>query len=465
MKTKLQNIPGSDNGKIGFSNSLETCQMSLLPVGKKPVTATFTEEKISSDGGLLMLREVENQVGLIADIVSVIEDQRDSRYVDHSLLEIVSQRVFQIAAGYEDTNDCNSLRDDPVFKMCARRLPEQGAALASQPTMSRFENSVTRSELYRIAEVFVEHFIGSYSTEPPVIVIDCDDTNNNAHGGQQMTLFNNYYREYCYMPLHIYEGLSGKLITTILKPGRMSKAADVFAILRRVISLIREQWKNTVMIVRGDSHFTSHPLMDWSEDQPGVHFVTGLISNKVLKRNVEGHLKTARALFERKAKMVKLYHSFSYQAKSWKHPQRVIAKVEYGQQGANIRYVVSDLQDYRARDLYEKGYCGRGRMELNIKDHKTYLKSDRSSCHRFEANQLRLFLHSAAYVLIHSLKTQILKGTSMARSTIETIRLKLFKVALKVKEYKTRIKLEFPSSVTEKDNLITVFEILRVLRC
>lgn len=460
----MQNLPEESKLKNPVPSACEPAQQSLFPVHRKPVTLTFSEDKISSDGGLLLLREVENQLGLIKNLTAVLTDERDQRYVDHSYEEILRQRIFQIASGYEDANDCNSLRDDPVLKMCAGRLPENGASLASQPTMTRFENSVSRSDLYRIAKVFADHFLNSYSQEPPVIIIDCDDTNNNTHGDQQLALFNQYYKEYCFMPLHIYEGLSGKLITTLLKPGRRAKGVNIFSILRRLIQYIRSHWKKTLIVVRGDSHFASKDLMDWANQQDQVSFLTGMGTNSKLKEQVKSHIQTARELYQQKKQKIKLYHSFTYQAETWAHPQRVIAKIEYTAMGLNLRFVVTDLREFRAQSLYEKGYCGRGRMELNIKDHKTYLKSDRSSCNKFEANQFRLFLHSAAYVLIHTLKSEVLKGTDLAMATMNTIQLKLFKVAVKVKEMKTRIKLEFPAATAQKDKLITAFGIFEHIR-
>ncbi len=359
---------------------------------------------------------------------------------------MLKQRTFQIACGYEDGNDCNELRSDSVFKLCAGKLPETDSDLASQSTMCRFENSVSNSELYRIAKVFADVFIGSYQKEPGLIILDCDDTNNNTHGDQQLALFNNYYGEYCYMPLHIYEGLSGKLITTILKPGRRSKNVDVFAILKRVIAHLRQHWKNTIIILRGDSHFCSHQYMDWSVNQPNTHFVTGLSGNQKLNELAKVTIESAQQAFEANGTAQKRYTSFQYQAKSWEHPQRAIAKVEVSKKGTNLRYIVTDMQQYRASHVYETGFCARGNMELRIKEHKLYLKSDRSSCNNFQANQFRLFLHSAAYVLIHTLQKEVLGATSYANATMKTIQLKIFKTAAWVREMKTKIKIEFPKA-------------------
>ena len=440
-------------------------QLELFPCQGKKVEVSFHEEHISSDGGLLLLREADLQMGLLRDIASVLKDDRDQRYVGHSLETMLRQRVFQIACGYEDANDCNALKSDPVFKMSAGRLPESGPDLASQPTMTRFENSIGNSELYRVAEVFARHFINSYAKEPPVIILDCDDTNNNTHGDQQLTLFNHYYGEYCYMPLHIYEGFSGKLITCLLRPGRRSKSVAVYSVLSRLIGFIRSHWKNTRIIVRGDSHFASHELMDWAGGQDRLHFITGLAGNAKLKEGVAGKLKTAKELYERKKKKITLYHSFEYKAESWQCYQRVVAKIEYSGLGENLRFIVTDLRDYRTEQLYKLGYCGRGKMELFIKNHKRYLRSDRSSCNRFQANQLRLFLHSAAYVLLHSIQKEVLRGTEYANSTMETMRLKLIKVAARVREIKTRIKIELPKSAPAIPAIVRAFELFTALRC
>jgi len=439
--------------------------LDLFPVSGKPVELSFTGDKISSDGGLLLLREVENQLGLIDRISNCITDNRDQRYTDHSIKEMLLQRVFQIAAGYEDCNDCNDLRNDMVFKMCAGRLPQSGPELASQPTMSRLENSVGYKDLYRMGEVILNNFIESYPDEPEVIIIDCDDTNNNTYGQQELSLFNNYYHDYCYMPLHIYEGLSGRLITTILKPGRRNKQSDVASLLKKIIGHIREEWSNTTIIVRGDGHFASPDLMQWCEDQYKTEYITGLSGNSKLHKLADVTIKSAVREFKQYGKPVKRYHSFMYQAGSWKKPERVIVKVEVSNMGTNIRYIVTSLAQFRTKELYEKGYCARGAMELRIKEHKLYLKSDRSSCNSFKANQFRLFLHSMAYVLLHTLQKEVLQGTEFANVTFKTIQNKIIKTAAWVKELKTKIKIELPRYCPTKAvqiNCLQMFSIMRV---
>ncbi len=425
-----------------LKNNSETTPLNLdlFPVSGKPVELSFSGDQISSDGGLLLLREVENQLGLIDRINDCITDNRDHRYTDHTIKEMLTQRVFQIAAGYEDCNDCDDLRDDMIFKTCAGRLPQSGHELASQPTMSRLENSIDRKDLYRIGEQLVDTFIESYPREPEVIIIDCDDTNNNTYGQQELSLFNNYYHDYCYMPLHIYEGLSGKLITTILKPGRRNKQSNVASLLKKLVDYLREEWSNTMIIIRGDSHFASPDFMQWCDDQYKTGFITGLSGNSKLHKLASVTINSSKREFKQYGKPVKRYHSFMYQAGSWEKPEKVVVKVEVSNMGTNIRYIVTDLIHFRARDLYEKGYCARGAMELRIKEHKLYLKSDRSSCNSFKANQFRLFLHSMAYVLLHTLQKETLQGTEFVNATFKTIQNKIIKTTALVRELKIGMK-------------------------
>jgi len=449
-----------------IKNNSETNQktLDLFPVTDKKIELSYTGEQISSDGGLLLLREVENQIGLIDGISSCITDTRDSRYVDHTVTELITQRVFQIAAGYEDCNDSNDLRGDMVFKTCAGRLPQSGGDLASQPTMSRLENAIGPRDLLKTGKYLLDAFISSYTIAPGVIIIDCDDTNNNTYGGQQLTLFNNYYHGHCYMPLHIYEGLSGKLITTILKPGRRNKQNNVASLLKKIIRHLRKQWPHTMIIIRGDSHFTSKDFMQWCEGQPETGYITGLSGNKKLHELAGVTIESAQREFKQYGKAVKRYHSFIYQAGSWETPQKVVVKVEVSSMGTNIRYIVTNLTNIRTKELYEKGYCARGAMELRIKEHKLYLKSDRSSCNSFYANQFRLFLHSIAYVLLHTMQKELFKGTEYANASFKTIQNKIIKTAAWVKEMKTKIKIEFPKSCITKELQVKAFEMLCLLR-
>lgn len=435
----------------------------LSEIQNTPVVLDFEGGSLTSDAGILLLREVEQQLGLVKDLAAVINDPRDARYVKHTLMELMMQRIGQISSGYEDANDCNTLRDDPIFKMLAGRLPESDPALASQPTMSRFENSISRTYLFRLARVFVDKFIASYNGPPKVIVLDFDDTEDKVYGGQQLAMFNNYFKDYCLMPLHVYEGLSGKLITTILKPGKRAKGKQMLAIVKRLIKYLRAHWPEILIVLRGDGHFSYPEVMEWLDGQDEVKYVLGLAGNARLTKLVQVHVDRATKLYEQTKNDVCLYHSISYQAGSWKEHKRVIAKIEVSAKGLNVRYVVTDMQQAKAKDLYTQIYCERGKAELYIKEHKLYLKSDRTSCTDFSANQFRLFLHSAAYVLIHALKTNILKHTPWANATIATIRLRLFKIGARVRQLKTRIKVELPSSFPLKTTLVRSFQIFTLL--
>jgi hypothetical protein len=439
----------------------------LTPVSGKRVIADFDGGQISSDAGALLLKETEAQVGIIAAFAAALNDRRDQRYVGHSLSELLKQRIFQIACGYEDANDADALRVDPIFKMCAGNMPESGEALSSQPTISRFENAPSRTELYRIGLAIVDNFIASYQLEPRVIVLDFDDTEDIVNGHQQLALFNGYFNEYCFMPLHIYEGLSGKLITAILKPGKRLPGKTILAILKRLITHLRKSWKNTLIIFRGDSHFTAPEIMDWIDTQENVSFVTGLAGNAVLQKLAKTTIQSAKNIFEKRQSKVKLFHTFNYGAESWTKPQRVVVKVEVDSKNGepNVRFVATDMQQAKTSVLYEDIYCARGNAELYIKNHKTYLKSDRTSCHRFQANQFRLFLHSAAYVLIHQLQNSVLKGTEWAKTTMQTIQLKILKIGAKVKELKTKIKIELPTAFPQQEIIRKAFSIFEILRC
>lgn len=434
---------------------------NLSDFNHKKVDVRFNMEQVSNDGGLLLLNEVENQIGIISRMVSCINDTRHQGYVKHSVSHLLRQRTMQIAAGYEDANDCNSMRNDGILKICAG----QGRSMATQPTMSRFENQVGRKELYNMCKAFVDGFIYSYASEPDAIILDCDDTAALLYGQQELGFFNTYYGDTCYMPLHIYEGLTGKLIMTLLKPGRRSKSTNIFSILRRLIIYLRKHWPKTMIILRGDSHFCSQEFMDWSEKQKNVEFITGLTGNAVLNKLAKVTIESARREYKATGKPVKRYHSFDYKAGTWGKPQRIVVKVEENSMGTNIRYIASSIRCIRTKQLYENAYCARGAAELRIKDHKSYLLSDRMSCSSFLANQFRLFMHSAAYVLIHTLQNEVLRTTEYCKSTMKTIQLKLIKVAARVKILKTKVQIELPVEFCSKwafEKSLWIFQELRV---
>jgi hypothetical protein len=438
-------IPGVDSMPTDIATQLQPAPLLLAPVGAKVVALDFDGGRLSSDAGLVLLKDPDEQLGLTRDLAAVLLDPRDPRRVHFTLHDLLKQRVLQIAAGYEDANDSNTLRHDPIFKLLLDRLPETGAPLASQPTISRFENRVSRTELYRMARVFLEQFIASYAHPPTLIVLDFDDTEDPVHGEQEQARYDGYYGGYCFLPLHLYEGLSGRLITTIFKAKRFT-GAQMLAVLKRLIKRLRQAWPDTLLIFRGDSHFAYPEVMQWIEAQPNFSYVTGLTSNAVLKELAREVVEQTKRAYERDGRKVTRFHSTRYQAGTWSRARRVVIKVEVSDQGVNTRFVVTDLEQARTKALYQQIYCARGQAENEIKDHKRYLQSDRTSCHRFEANQFRLFLHSAAYVLLDTLRREVLKTSPWACATMETIQLRLLKLGARVQELTDRITISLPSS-------------------
>ncbi len=474
----------------------------VLPFARlsgKDLHADFDGGTLSSDGGVLFFREIEAQIGIIRRLAGALDDPRDARYTDHSYEEMLRQRIFQMICGYEDANDCTSLRHDPAFKAACGRLPLSDDPLASQPSISRFENAARRSELYRMAQAVFDTFVASYDQPPKSILLDIDDTADEVYGTQQQSLFNGYYDSYCYLPLHIYEGQSGKLITTVLRPGRRPNGQEIVSILKRVVGAIRRAWPEVLILLRGDGHFSAPEVHEWCENQePNIFYILGQGGNKVLKEKAKVILQQAQLLYRlrqerywRKKRQdeskqqpskskgahaqpepsdhdvifetmkVKLYTEFLYQADSWSKSRRIICKVEVSEKGENIRFVVTNLQHHRKAYIYETIYCGRGQMENYIKDHKRFLHSDRLSCHKFEANQFRLLLHSAAYILMHHFRSIGLQGTPWSRAQFDQIQLRVLKVGARVEELKTKIRFHFPTSFALKALYAKVLATLR----
>ena len=384
--------------------------------------------------------------------------------VVHSQTEMLRQRTCQIMAGFEDADDCDRLCRGGILKMCAGRSASDGIDLASRPTMTRLENRLSRKELFDIGEAFIDDFIASYNSEPDPIIIDADDTNADTYGAQQLTLFNAYYGEYCYMPLLLFEGRSGKLILPILRPGRGNKAINISGLLKQLITKLRKKWKHTQITVRGDSHFCSRDFMGWATgQQDGIHFITGLAGKVKLQKITAHWLDTAVASYKATGEEVRMFHSFMYKADSWKHPQRVVVKIEVNSLGINIRYVVTDFKGQRSSFIYSECYCDRGRMEQMIAELENGLKADRMSCNKFSANQFRLYLHCAAYVILHSFQADMLAGTGLECSTITTMRGKLLLSAEPIDEKKTCIRLRFSQKAPMLPEMVSVLTRLQHL--
>jgi hypothetical protein len=414
-------------------------------LGGKTPEADFEGGEVTSDAGLLLIREAERRLGLFRGVAEVIGDSRHQGYVRHGLEEMLRQRVFQIIAGYEDADDSDALRQDAALKMACGRCPESDPPLASQPTMSRLENGVSRTDLYRIARIILDLFMASYETPPEAIILDIDDTEDETHGGQQLRLFNAFYDSYCFQPIHIDEGGSGRLITAILRPGKRPGGKEIVAILKRVVAGLREAWPEVGIIIRGDSHYSGPEVVEFCEVW-NLKYILGLTPYKTLLEEARPMMDEARLQAEMLRRPVKLYGEFHYQARTWQSPRRIVFKAEHNGLGPAVRFVVTNLKSATPSFLYQTAYCGRGRMELFIKEHKTHLFSDRTSCSRFEANQFRLLLHSLAYVLLDTFRRLHLSGTQWAHAQFDTIRLRLLKIGARVLELRTKIKIHLPSS-------------------
>jgi hypothetical protein len=420
--------------------------LSGLPaVAGKPVHIAFDGGRLTSDAGILLLAAIERRLKIADRLAACIEDPRDPERVRHGLAEMIRYRALLIAAGYPDGNDCDALKSDPAFKMAVGRLPESGDDLCSQPTISRLENLPGATALKRMMAAMVDLFCDSFDPVPRRILLDIDDTEDRAHGGQQLALFNAHYDSRCFLPIHIYEATSGKPVAVMLRPGKTPDGSEVALVLRHVIGRIRAHWPRVEIIVRGDSHYGRPEAMAWCERRR-IGYIFGLAGNPVLLRRV-GALAEDAALgrLAGEAEKVRRYGEFRYAAKSWDGERRVIARVEAGPQGADSRFIVTNLPGL-PKALYEKVYCARGQAENLIKAHKLHLASDRTSCTRATANQFRLLVHTAAYWLMLTLRSLAPRTSFWRDAQFDTIRLCLIKVAGRVREMVTRIRIALPSA-------------------
>lgn len=438
-------------------------------VNGQTLRADFDGGAMSSDFGALLISGVNRQTGLVARLTGAIKDPRHPAYTTHRIEDLLAQRIFQSACGYEDGNDANTLRHDPMFKLALAKSGDE--ALASNPTFSRFENSLSTKDMYRMAHAFVEAFIASYADAPASIILDMDHAEDITHGQQPLALFNGYYRSRCYLPLFLFEGLSGKFICAILRPGQRPTGAENAAILSRIIKKLRQAWPDTHMLLRGDGHFTNSELMALCDNDEALDFVFGLTGNRVLSPLAQPHLNQAKQVHrtrtlhaqhhhQPKPTSTKVYEDLDYQAGSWSNTYRVVVKAEVMALGENPRFIVSSLTQPSAQALYEDFYCPRGQDENYIKALKNDLAVDRTTCHSFIANQMRVFYACAAYSLIHALREHTLQGTELAKAQPKTLMLKLFKIAVRVRQYKDRIKLQLPSHVPMQTILHRVCELL-----
>jgi hypothetical protein len=419
---------------------------ALPSICQKKVTAAFDGGRISSDGGVLLLAGADRRLELIDTLAALIPDHRDPAQITHTIADILRARVLAIACGYPDADDLDELRKDPAFKLACGRLPETGDDLASQPTLSRWENAPDRHTLIRLARAMVDLWCTSRQRPPKAITLDIDDTADTVHGHQQLSLFNAHHDERCFMPIHVYDADTGHCVLTVLRPGKTPDGNEVRAHLRRLVRRIRLHWPATVITIRGDSHYGRPEAMDWCE-RNAVRYVFGLSKNPVL--NAKVFAKTDEVCARRATANLDVLRDFTetrYAAKSWPHPRRVVARIEATRKGLDTRYVVTNIAHCAAAWLYSGFYCARGQAENLIKRHKGQLASDRTSCRSPLANQMRLILHTAAYWLMRTIRDAIPRPQPLASGEFTTIRLRLLKIAVRIKETASRVRLAFASS-------------------
>jgi hypothetical protein len=415
----------------------------LSPVNGKTVTARFDGGALSSDAGLLALREVERRRAVAGRLGGCIDDPREPSRTVHGVADILRFRMLMIAAGYEDGIDANALRADPVFKMALERTPGE-RNLCSQSTVSRLENLPDRRMLLRMAQAMVELYCASFAQVPRRITLDIDDTFDAAHGGQQLRLFNAHYDDYGFQPIVVFDG-AGRFVTAVLRPAKRPKGREITAHLRRLIRAIRSHWPRVEILIRGDGHYCAPEVLDLCRAK-GVYFILGLPATSTLRRPVATLEASSAARAEAARAKVRRFKEFHDGAASWSRVERIIARVEAGPQGCDTRFIVTSLTSGTGKTIYERLYCARGQAENHIKAWKTHLAADRTSCTSAAANQLRLYLHAGAYWLMWTLRTALPKRSPWRRAQFDTIRLRLIKIAARVVEMKTRITVHLPNS-------------------
>jgi hypothetical protein len=423
-------------------------QATLLPfdlpaVHRKKLTVDFAGGNQSSDAGLLLLRQAEKKLGVCQRLADAMPDRRDQSRVRHEMAELIMARAAAISCGYKDANDLNQLRYDPLMKIAVGRCPESGEPLASQSTISRLENAPRKVEAARVTAALIDQFCCSVRPSKQEI-LDIDDTFCAAHGGQQLAFWNAHEDERGFSPMHIYHVASGTPVVAILRSARTPKGTEVRTVVKHVTQRIRKHWPKTRLIWRGDSHYGRAEVMEWAENND-VDYIFGLPGNSVLATFVAD---TADYLYIRHAfnnqEKMRSYASFEYQAGSWSRPRRVVARLEVSlqpdpnaegcmRQEMDIRYVVTSLAG-DPQHVYEDVYCKRGQMENLIKLHKAQLASDRTSCHSATANQVRLVLHTAAFWLMHAVRSAVPQTHPLAKAEFVSIRERLLKIGARVVE-------------------------------
>jgi hypothetical protein len=424
---------------------------SLPSVHRKKITAAFDGGRLSSNGGAMLLGLAERRIGIADRLAAEIADRRDPTRVLHALSDILRARILAIACGYEDADDLDHLRSDPALKLACGHLPDSGRDLCSQPTMSRCENAPSLREVIRLMRAMVALYCASYDRPPASVTLDIDDTLDVVHGHQQLSMFNAHYDERCFLPIHVYDTATSRPVAVILRPGKTPSGPEIRGHLRRLVRAIRRHWPDTHITIRGDSHYGRPEVMDFCDEQ-GIDFVFGLAGNDVLRRLVEPDADDVRVRrAEAGAAVIRRYTETRYGAKSWHVDRRVVARIEATTQGLDIRYVVTSFTHGSAEWLYDSVYCARGQAENLIKLHKSQLASDRTSCRSALANQVRLVLHTAAYWLMLTVRDAVPKPQPLAVAEFATLRARLLKIAARITETASRVRIAFAAACPEAD--------------
>ena len=430
---------------------------TLPAIARKKITAAFDGGRLSSDSGVMLLALAERRRAMARTLAALVADPRDPAHIIHTVEDVLRARMLAIACGYPDGNDFNFLRSDPAFKLACGRLPDTGDDLCSQPTISRWENAPTLKEIVRLTYALVDIWCRSYTRPPASVLLDLDDTLDVVHGRQKMAEWNAHYDERCFLPIHIYDTATGRPVTMILRPGKTPSGKEVRAWLRRLIKRIRRHWPKTRVTIRGDGHYGREEAMSWCEAN-GVDYIFGLSGNAVLDRLVEAEaddIRVRRA--EGRHAVLRGFAETRYGAKSWAKERRVVARIEASasqeddmlRRGLDIRYAVTSLKGGSAEYIYATVYCGRGQAENLIKQHKAQTASDRTSCRSPLANQFRLILHTAAYWLLLDVRDCVPSWHPLRKTEFASIRLHLLKIAGRIVETASRIRVALASCCPE----------------
>lgn len=425
-------------------------EMPFAKLGRREIDVGFDGGDVSSDGGLLLLRQVERRLGLLKAVAEILPDPRSPLLVKHKTEQMLRQRVFGLCQGYEDLNDHDTLRND----LAVQTALERDTAGASSPTLCRFENRADRAAAVATSRILVEQFIASFKEAPSELIFDFDATDDIVHGNQDGRHFSAYYDNYCFLPLYVFCG--EQLLVAYLRPAKKDAALHAAAILKLLVTRLRQVWPGVRLLFRGDSGFCRPRLMSWCE-RNNVDYVIGLAKNSRLHTLSEGWYDAAAKAFEATQTPQRHFGEFAYAAGSWSRLRRVIVKAEHNAQGANPRFVVTTLGN-PPQELYERGYCARGEMENRIKECQLGLFADRTSCHLWWPNQFRLLLASLAYVLMERLRAIGLAGTELARAQVGTIRLRLLKIGAVIVRNTRRIRFFLASAFPHRDAFQTAVQ-------